>query len=165
MRIFTTTPSDCTHAPSYKALIKFDSSTGKSYIGVLLVDAHFSQKRHQPRRFQAPEWILNFDHHLCKSHSYFVRLGPLRAYLRMSFTPRSRTSSRTGTRIPGRSPSRLVVPHTLRLTHSLSNLHVRGWSRVQAKFERPTETDSQQTSVQCRWVATCWDLQCSSHMN
>ena len=42
----------------------------------------------------------------------------------MSFTPRSRTSSRTGTRIPGRSPSCLVVPHTLRPTHSLSNLHV-----------------------------------------
>jgi vacuolar fusion protein MON1 len=42
----------------------------------------------------------------------------------MSFTPRSRTPSRTGTPIPGRTPSRLVVPHTLRPTHSLSNLHV-----------------------------------------
>jgi len=42
----------------------------------------------------------------------------------MSLTSRSRTPSRAGTPIPGRSPSHLVVPHTLRPTHSLSNLHV-----------------------------------------
>ena len=42
----------------------------------------------------------------------------------MSFTPRSQAPSRSGTPAPGRSPSRLVVPHTLRPTHSLSNLHV-----------------------------------------
>lgn len=42
----------------------------------------------------------------------------------MSFTPRSRTPSRSGTPLPTRTPSRLVVPHTLRPTHSLSNLHV-----------------------------------------
>jgi hypothetical protein len=44
--------------------------------------------------------------------------------LMMFYTPRSRTPSRTGTPVPGRSPSRLVIPHTLRPTHSLSNLHV-----------------------------------------
>lgn len=44
----------------------------------------------------------------------------------MSSIPRSRTPSRSATPgpVPPRSPSRLVVPHTLRPTHSLSNLHV-----------------------------------------
>ena len=52
-------------------------------------------------------------------------------FICMSFSlPRSRTPSRSGTPgpVPARTPSRLVVPHTLRPTHSLSNLHVHSHS-------------------------------------
>jgi hypothetical protein len=72
----------------------------------------------------------------------------VRAYLRMSLTPRSRTPSRTGTPIPGRSPSRLVVPHTLRPTHSLSNLHVHSHGSPSAMSATlPTTLPTQSASV------------------
>lgn len=57
-------------------------------------------------------------------HEYYLQI------ICMSFAPRSRTPSRSGTPgpVPARTPSRLVVPHTLRPTHSLSNLHVHSHS-------------------------------------
>lgn len=42
----------------------------------------------------------------------------------MSFTPLSRPPSRSSTPVPAKSSSRLMIPHALRPTHSLSNLNV-----------------------------------------